>query len=116
MPVVAKDEFGADTSYLAGGASRLDVAEIGEKTEQSGQALGQDRVFRAFGFQFEQIENLATSSQQPTAVLTVVGYGQMTWNRRSALYTYTNKGGANPGTVTVTSSLGGSATASVTVK
>lgn len=58
----------------------------------------------------------ATSSRQPTAVLTVSGFGQMTWNSKKAVYTYTKKPTSNPGTVTVTSSLGGSATATVTVK
>lgn len=58
----------------------------------------------------------ATSSQQPSAVLTVVGYGQMTWKNNRQLYTFSKKPTTNPGTVTVTSSLGGSATATVTVK
>jgi fibronectin type 3 domain-containing protein len=58
----------------------------------------------------------ATSSQQPAAVLTVVGFGQMTWKNNKQLYTLSKKPVSNPGTVTVTSSLGGSDTKTVTVK
>ncbi|MDM8008522.1 MAG: GerMN domain-containing protein [Phycisphaerae bacterium] len=58
----------------------------------------------------------ATSSMQPTAVLTVSGFGQMTWNSKKSRYTYTLSPTSNPGTVTVTSSLGGSASKAVTVK
>ncbi|MEW6324188.1 MAG: S8 family serine peptidase [Nitrospirota bacterium] len=58
----------------------------------------------------------ATSSDAPAAVLTVDGYGAMTYNHRRGNYTLTVRGTANPGAVTVTSSLGGSAALPVTVK
>ena len=56
----------------------------------------------------------ATSSAQPGAVLTVVGFGEMTFKR--GRYELKIKPVANPGTVTVISSLGGSATMTVTVR
>ena len=57
----------------------------------------------------------ATSSGAPAAVLTVKGFGQMTYSASKKKYTFAKKPvSANPGTVTVTSSLGGSASASVT--
>jgi hypothetical protein len=40
----------------------------------------------------------------------------MTYNKKTKLYTYTEKGASNPGSVTVNSSLGGSATKVVKVK
>jgi VCBS repeat-containing protein len=49
----------------------------------------------------------ATSSAQPNAVLTVVGYGQMTYKPKSKSYTYQGTVTPKPTTVTVTSSLGG---------
>jgi len=56
----------------------------------------------------------ARSSQQPEAVLIVVGFGTMTFNPDTALYVYTSPNKTqNPGTVTVESSLGGSDTAVV---
>ena len=56
----------------------------------------------------------ATSSANPDAVLTVVGFGQMTFRRGK--YELRLKPVVNPGTVTVISSLGGSATKSVRVR
>jgi len=57
----------------------------------------------------------ATSSDQPSVTLTVVGYGTMTW--KDTKYEYKGKGVANPGpTVTVTSSGGGQDTKTVTQK
>ena len=57
----------------------------------------------------------ATSSDQPSVTLTVVGYGNMTW--KDPKYEYKGKNVANPGaTVTVTSSGGGQDTANVTQK
>ena len=56
----------------------------------------------------------ATSSNQPSAVLEVAGYGVMKWNSRKKIYTYAGSEVADPGgTVVVTSSLGGTATATV---
>jgi len=58
----------------------------------------------------------ATSSQGGVAVLTVVGYGPMTYNGEN-VYTFKETVATAPGeTVTVKSDLGGSATASVTHK
>ena len=58
----------------------------------------------------------ATSSLQPQAVLTLVGYGEMTYSAADGLYIYQAKAG-NPGnSVTVTSDLGGRATAAVNRK
>lgn len=58
----------------------------------------------------------ATSSRQPEAVLTVDGYGTMTYNSRTKKYTFSKKVQPAPTSVTVTSSLGGSATKEVSPK
>ncbi|MGE5358638.1 MAG: Ig-like domain-containing protein [Bacteroidales bacterium] len=58
----------------------------------------------------------AKSSAQPNATLTVDGYGQMTWNSKSKVYTYQKKVSPAPASVSVTSSLGGSATSAVRSK
>ncbi len=58
----------------------------------------------------------ATSSEQPGAVLTVIGFGQMRSKDDKNYYEFKTKPVANPGTVTVTSSLGGSDTATVKSK
>lgn len=58
----------------------------------------------------------ATSSAQPTAVLTVVGYGPMTYNTKTKRYVLLVTAATKPGAVTVTSNLGGSATKTVTTK
>jgi len=56
----------------------------------------------------------ALSDQQPQVTLTVEGFGPMTWNPDTSKYSYTSRNKTpNPGSVTVTSSGGGSATASV---
>jgi len=63
----------------------------------------------------QELKVEANSPQQPTDVLTVEGYGVMTWNTDKHKYEYRAKPVADPGaSVTVTSSLGGSATVSVT--
>ncbi len=58
----------------------------------------------------------ATSTQQPGPILTVAGYGQMTYSAKSRCYTYTTSLAAAPASVTVNSSAGGTATRKVTVK
>jgi len=59
----------------------------------------------------------ATSTWQPDAVLTVAGYGTMTFNATSQTYVLSQKLKTAPGaTVTVNSDKGGSATAAVVVK
>lgn len=50
----------------------------------------------------------ATSSDQPSVTLTLVGFGNMSWKNNK--YEYKAKPVANPGSVTVTSSGGGSDT------
>ena len=56
----------------------------------------------------------ATSDQQPNVTLTVVGFGVMTYDATNAIYKFTSpRGTANPGTVTVDSSGGGSTSAPV---
>ncbi|HEV8336946.1 MAG TPA: MopE-related protein [Candidatus Polarisedimenticolia bacterium] len=57
----------------------------------------------------------ATSTAAPGAVLTLVGYGTMTYDSANNRYTFTQNNTSNPGTVTVTSSQGGSDTEVVTV-
>ena len=59
----------------------------------------------------------ATSSAQPLAVLTVVDFGQMKFKSKKDRYELKVKSvNSSPGTVTVTSSLGGIATAPVQIK
>jgi len=56
----------------------------------------------------------ATSSAAPTAVLTLVGFGNLVYNSVTNLYQKSfNNVLSNPGSVTVTSNMGGSATATV---
>ena len=52
----------------------------------------------------------ATSTQQPAPVLTVVGFGAMTWNVTNNRYELTANINSAPASVTVTSSAGGSGT------
>ena len=58
----------------------------------------------------------ATSSLQPQAVLTLVGYGEMTYSAADGLYIYQAKAGDPGNTVTVISDLGGNATTPVDQK
>ncbi|MCH7605212.1 hypothetical protein IID24_04475 [Patescibacteria group bacterium] len=58
----------------------------------------------------------ATSSRGGKAVLTVVGFGTMTYNTKKDIYKLKISGVVNPGTVTVTSSLSGTDTATVIEK
>jgi VCBS repeat-containing protein len=58
----------------------------------------------------------ATSTAAPAATLTVVAYGTMTYNAKTKVYSYSAKTTPAPASVTVTSSAGGSATRTVTVK
>ena len=57
----------------------------------------------------------ATSTAAPSPTLTVVGFGTMTYDSVNNRYTFTRNNVNNPGTVTVTSSQGGSDTEPVTV-
>ena len=58
----------------------------------------------------------ATSSAQPNAVLTVLGYGQMKYSTKTKKYTYQTTVASPPAMATVQSSNGGTATKAVTVK
>ena len=62
----------------------------------------------------QELKVRATTSAQPDAVLTLVGFGEMKFRKNK--YQFKKKPLANPGTVTVTSSLGGSATATVVIR
>jgi hypothetical protein len=62
----------------------------------------------------QELRVTAVSSSQPNAVLTVVGFGQMV--SRPDKCDFKVRPVPSPGTVTVTSSLGGSATATVVIK
>lgn len=65
----------------------------------------------------KQLRVEAISSRQPQAVLTLVGYGTMTYDAASQKYVYAQKVKTAPGgQVTVQSSEGGSATREVTFK
>jgi M6 family metalloprotease-like protein len=61
----------------------------------------------------KQLQVKAISSLQPQAVLTLVGYGEMTYSAADGLYIYQAKAGDPGNTVTVTSDLDGSAIAPV---
>ena len=65
MPVVSKDQFGADAANFSRGPRSLDVAQIGEEVQRSFQALRQYRIPRTVCFQLDQIERLLPRSQQP---------------------------------------------------
>ena len=43
----------------------LHVAKIGEERYRPGQIFGQRRIFRAFGCQFEDVQDELTRGQQP---------------------------------------------------
>jgi len=58
----------------------------------------------------------ATSTSAPAAKLEVVGFGYMTYKTKTKTYTYQVTTPSNPGSVTVKSSLGGTATRTVAVK
>ena len=57
----------------------------------------------------------ATSTAAPDAVLTVVGFGEMTYKANNNRYEFSKSNTQQPADVTVTSSEGGSATEPVTV-
>ena len=58
----------------------------------------------------------ATSSGAPGAVLSLVGYTQMSYDSRKNIYKLTLRPGSNPGAVTVSSDQGGNASKTVTVR
>lgn len=58
----------------------------------------------------------AISNKQPDSALTESTIGVIPWSLTSQKYSYFARRATNPGTVTITSSLGGSATVDVTVK
>ena len=62
----------------------------------------------------KQLSVTATSSAQPNATLTVVGFGQMTYKAKSKSYVLTATVATKPSSVTVTSTFGGRATVNLT--
>lgn len=70
------------------------------------------RVTKQF-LRFVRIEVIATSSEQPTAELTVSGYGQMSFREKSRTYFKTFWTRNPPTFIKVTSSAGGSADATI---
>ena len=68
-------------------------------------------VSASYNTRKKQLSVTATSSVQPSATLTVVGYGPMTYKTRTKTYVLTATAATKPAAVTVTSSRGGSATA-----
>jgi hypothetical protein len=58
----------------------------------------------------------ATSTAAPSAKLTVVGFGEMSYGTGTNRYTYQKTPSSKPASVTVTSDKGGSATKTVTTK
>ena len=59
----------------------------------------------------------ATSTAAPAAILSVQGFGQMDYDSRKNKYRITLRPvSSNPGTVTVLSDFGGSATTTVTLR
>lgn len=64
----------------------------------------------------KQLVVQATSSRAPNVTLTVTNFGTMTYNSTTGVYSLTKKVSANPGTVTVTSTGGGTASKPVSVK
>ena len=82
-------------------------------------AVREDRArqvsaFAAWKASKQELKVEALSSAAPDAVLTVVGFGEMTL--KGAKYVLKIKPVANPGTVTVISDFGGTDTATVTVQ
>ena len=63
----------------------------------------------------QELQVEATSSEQPNATLTIEGIGTMSYKAAKSKYEFKLKPIANPGSVTVTSSQGGSATLTVTL-
>jgi hypothetical protein len=58
----------------------------------------------------------ATSTGAPDAVLTLVGYGNMTYKKKDGIYVFSSSQIALPQSVTVSSSAGGSASAAVATR
>ncbi len=88
-------------SFTTGAQSAADVVTITKAQWDAGK---------------RKLDLTALSNGSPNAVLTVVGFGQMTFKSDKNRYELKVQPVDNPGTVTVTSSLGGSDSASVTIK
>ncbi len=88
-------------SFTTGAQSAADVVTITKAQWDAGK---------------RKLDLKALSNGSPDAVLTVVGFGQMTFRSDKDRYELKVQPVDNPGTVTVTSSLGGSDSASVTIK
>lgn len=97
------------TSSLGGSGSRT-VTVIGSTTTDT------VRITRAeYDYEDRELVVEATSSRQPTPTLTVTNYGTMTWSSYRSCYRLRRTGVSRPSSVTVRSSLGGTATRSVTL-
>jgi hypothetical protein len=73
-------------------------------------------TFAQYKTKAKQLVVEATSSLQPQAALTLIGYGEMTLNAAGGVYIYRAKAEDPGNTITVTSDLGGSTTALVSQK
>ena len=70
-----------------------------------------------YGRRKSELKVEATSSDGGNVTLTIVGYGDMTWNSRKSKYTFRKKPLADPGgSITITSTGGGSVNAAITYK
>lgn len=63
--VEAVNELGADAGGTAGGACCLHGGKVGEEVDVAGQTFGDGRAGRAFGFEFEHVEDLLARGEQP---------------------------------------------------
>src|ERR1017187_10681613 len=66
MPVVTKDQVGADAARFSRGTRFLYVAKVSQETESTGQSFSQHRVLGTLGFQLDQVKRLLTRGQQPS--------------------------------------------------
>lgn len=117
-----------NASSLAAGEHSVEVQAVGTSTRSQvvkvnvtsiGPPPAADTVTIATATYTKKTRTLlvrASSSQAPSAQLTLVGYGAMAYDSGSGSYVYQKKVSQAPQQVTVTSSAGGTATAGVTVK
>src|SRR5664279_3168535 len=66
MPVVSKDQLGADAARFPCGTRCLYVAKVSQETDSTGQSFSQHRVLGTLGFQLDQVKRLLTRGQQPS--------------------------------------------------
>src|ERR1035438_4163212 len=56
MPVVTKDQLGADAARFPCGTRCLYVAKVSQETDSTGQSFSQHRVLGTLGFQLDRSE------------------------------------------------------------